>query len=71
MQRNLIVAYVRQLYDKGFCTHPQSEPKATQSIQALNSNIIRLSWLRYLLISLRYMKVPEHSIPQTWMIQQK
>jgi hypothetical protein len=44
--------------------------KATQSIQALNSNIIRLSWLRYLLIPLRYMEVPEHSTPQTWMVQQ-
>ena len=41
--------------------------KTTQLAQALKSNIIRLSWPRGFLIYLRYMEVPEHSIPQMWM----
>jgi hypothetical protein len=84
--KSLILADIRQLYDKVFCIHPQSEPKATsvstqdevspmkkatQSTQELKSIIIRLSWLRYFLISLRYMEVPEPSIPQTWMCPTK
>jgi hypothetical protein len=76
-----------QQYDGGCCIHTQFEPKATsaqearrgnptkkatQSTQVLKSNIIRLSWLTYYLISLTYMEVPEHSIPQTcFRIQQK
>jgi hypothetical protein len=45
--------------------------KTTQSLQALKFKIIRLSWLRHFLISLRYMEVPEHSILQTWMCPTK
>jgi hypothetical protein len=86
VQRRLILANIRELYDNVYCTHPQSEPKgasvsrldeaspmkkATQSTQALISNIIRLSWLKYFLITLRYMEIPEHSIPQTWMCPTK
>ena len=82
MQRRLILANIRQLYTKAsvltlslnrkrplLSRQDEVSPtkKATQSIQALNSKIIRLSWLRYFLISLRYMEVPEHSLPQTWM----
>jgi len=82
MSRPLLLANIRQLYDKASAltlslirNRPelsrQDEPspmkKATQSTQALNSKNIRLSWPRYFIISLRNMEVPEHSIPQMWM----
>ena len=86
MSRPLILANIRQMYDKASALtlslnrkrpalSMQDEisamKKATQSTQTLKSKIIRFSWLRYFQIYLRYIEVPEHSIPQMWMLPTK